>query len=110
MFVPLKLKIMQTFILQSGSSPMTINLLMMVALVAVMYLFFIRPQAKKQKAQLKFLEELKKGDEVATNAGIIGKITKMDERIVTLQISQKGFIDVLKSSLSKEMTDAYNAD
>ena len=73
--------------------------------MAVMYLFFIRPQARKQKAQMKFMEEIKKGDEVVTNAGIVGKITKMDDKIVTLQISQKGFVDVLKSSVSKEMTD-----
>ena len=92
-------------ILQSSSSALPINLLMMGALVAVMYLFFIRPQARKQKAQMKFMEEIKKGDEVVTNAGIVGKITKMDDKIVTLQISQKGFVDVLKSSVSKEMTD-----
>ena len=75
-----------------------------------MYLFFIRPQAKKQKAQMKFMQEIKKGDEVVTNAGIVGKITKMDEKIATLQISQKGFVDVLKSSVSKEMTDALHKE
>ena len=97
-------------ILQSSSSALPINLLMMGALVAVMYLFFIRPQARKQKAQMKFMEEIKKGDEVVTNAGIVGKITKMDDKIITLQISQKGFVDVLKSSISKEMTDLLNKE
>lgn len=97
-------------ILQSSSSALPINLLMMGALVAVMYLFFIRPQARKQKAQMKFMEEIKKGDEVVTNAGIVGKITKMDDKIITLQISQKGFVDVLKSSISKEMTDLLSKE
>lgn len=78
--------------------------------MAVMYLFFIRPQARKQKAQMKFMEEIKKGDEVVTNAGIVGKITKMDDKIITLQISQKGFVDVLKSSVSKEMTDLLSKE
>ncbi len=98
---------MVIYMLQAGGQAFSWNLIFMGLLIGVMYLFFIRPQAKKQKAQMKFLDEMKKGDEVVTGSGVIGKITKMDEKVVTLQISQKGFIDVLKSSISKEMTDAY---
>lgn len=98
---------MHIILLQAGGQGFSWNLIFMGLLIGVMYLFFIRPQAKKQKAQIKFLSEMKKGDEVVTGSGVIGKITKMDEKIVTLQVSQKGFLDVLKSSVSKEMTDAY---
>lgn len=84
------------------------NLIMMAALLGVMYFFFIRPQAKKQKEQISFEQEIKKGDTVVTNAGIIGDIVKVNDKSVTLQISQKGVIDVVRASISKEMTEAYN--
>ena len=98
---------MYSILLQTGGQGVPFNLIFMGLLIAVMYLFFIRPQAKKQKSQMKFLEELKKGDEVVTGSGVIGKITKLDERTVTLQVSQKGYLDVMRTSVSREMTEAY---
>ncbi len=77
-------------------------------LIVVLYLFFIRPQAKKQKAQKSFEDSLEKGKKVVTTSGIIGTITKLDEEIVTLQISQKGFMDVLRTAISSEMTESIN--
>jgi preprotein translocase subunit YajC len=99
---------MYTIILQANTGGFPLQLVMMGALIAVMYFFFIRPQAQKQKAQVNFEKELKKGDEVVTTSGIIGTITKIDDKQVTLQISQKGFLDVVVASISKEMTEAYH--
>lgn len=81
--------------------------LLMVMLI-VIWLFFFRPQAKKQKAQAKFVEEMKKGDEVVTSSGLIGRINKIEDNIVTMDIGNKTFIRVLKSSVSREMTEAVN--
>jgi len=77
-------------------------------LILVLYLFFIRPQAKKQKTQKTFEESLEKGKKIVTTSGIIGTITKLDDDIVTLQISQKGFMEVLRTAISAEMTEAIN--
>lgn len=97
------------YLLQAaGPGGLPMNLIMMAALLGVMYFFFIRPQAKKQKEQISFEQEIKKGDTVVTNAGIIGDIVKVNDKSVTLQISQKGVIDVVRASISKEMTEAYN--
>jgi len=85
------------------------SFLPLIGIVLVFYFFFIRPQQKKQKTQSKFVEDLNKGDEVVTSSGIIGKINKIDENVVTLQIDQKTFIKVLKSSVSKEMTDSIRS-
>lgn len=74
-------------------------------MLVVIWLFFFRPQAKKQKAQNKFIEELQKGDEVSTASGLIGRVNKIEDGIVTLQVDQKTFIRVTKGSISKEMTD-----
>lgn len=73
----------------------------------VIYFFFIRPQAKKQKDQVKFIEALDKGEEVVTASGLIGRINKIDGSIVTLTIGEKTFVRITKGSISREMTEAY---
>lgn len=73
----------------------------------VIFFFFIRPQAKKQKEQVKFLDSLDKGEEVVTASGLIGRINKIDGNIVTLTIAEKTFVRVTKGSISKEMTEAF---
>lgn len=95
------------FILQSdgGVASLLSNYGLLMIMLLVIWLFFFRPQAKKQKAQVKFMEELQKGDEVATASGLIGRINKIDDNIITLQVDQKTFIRVTKGSISKEMTD-----
>jgi len=80
-------------------------------IIVVMYFFFIRPQSQKQKAQLKFVEEMTKGKEIVTTSGIFGKITKIDGDMVTLEVSPKTYIRVVKSAISKELTEeTLNAD
>ena len=94
-------------ILQAGGSIESMKFLPMILIVIVFYFFFIRPQAKKQKQQGSFISELKKGDEVVTGSGLIGRINKVDEHEVSLQLDQKTFIRVVKGAISREMTMAY---
>lgn len=81
----------------------------MLAVMLVFYFFFIRPQANKQKQQGVFLDNISKGDEIVLSSGIVGKITRVDDNTIQLQVDQKTFINVLKSAISKEMTDALKA-
>lgn len=81
------------------------NIFFMVAIFGVFYFFMIRPQAKKQKEQNKFVEQLEKGNEVITASGIVGKINKIEGNFVTLQVDTKTFLKVTKNAISKEMTD-----
>jgi len=81
------------------------GLIFPLAIMAVFYFFIIRPQQKKQKDQKNFSEGLKKGDEVVTNSGLIGKISKVEDNIVTIQVGQKTFLDFFRGSISKEMTE-----
>lgn len=76
-------------------------------MLAVVFFFFLRPQAKRQKAQEKFVTEMKKGDQVVTSSGIIGKISSIDAHSVSLQLDQKTFIDVIPSAISMEMSADY---
>jgi len=97
------------FILQGTGSAAFSQLFIFAAIFIVFYLFFIRPQSKKQKEQNKFVTEVQKGDEIVTNSGMVGKINKIEGNIITLQVDQKTFIRVLRSSVSKELTDGLAA-
>lgn len=74
--------------------------LMMILMIAVFYFILIRPQQKKQKEQDAWLKSLKKGDEVVTNGGVIGRISGLTDNTVTLEVQEKVRIKVLRSSVS----------
>ncbi|NNE28062.1 MAG: preprotein translocase subunit YajC [Saprospiraceae bacterium] len=96
--------------LQSSSSPGMINMIFLALMFGVLYFFFFRPQMRKQKDQTKFMTELEKGSEVVTSSGIIGKITKVEDNIVQLQVDTKTFIRVTKGAISKEMTESLGKE
>jgi preprotein translocase subunit YajC len=54
---------------------------------AVMYFFMIRPQQKKAKEAQQMVEALKKGDEVVTSSGILGRVVKVKDTYVTIEIA-----------------------
>lgn len=68
-------------------------------IIAVFYFFLIRPQAKKQKETQEFLSALKVGDPVITQSGILGRITGMNEQVVTLEVASEVLIKVLRSQV-----------
>lgn len=102
---------MQTFIFLQGAGGGSgmFNLIFFGLIILVFWLFIIRPQAKRQKEQNRFLNDLEKGQSIVTSSGIIGKINKIEGEIVTLEIGTKNYIRVLKSAVSKEMTDSMGS-
>jgi preprotein translocase subunit YajC len=74
--------------------------LMMIMMIAVFYFILIRPQQKKQKEQDSWLKSLKKGDDVVTSGGVIGRISGLTDNTVTLEVQEKVRIKVLRSSVS----------
>ena len=80
-----------------------------VAMILVFWLFFIRPQAKKQKQQKQFIDNLQKGDKVVTIAGIHGTVNKVNEDgTINLEITPGLSIKMEKSSISMEYTTQIN--
>ena len=80
------------------------SLIMIVAMIAIFYLFMIRPQAKKQKELKKFREAMEPGDKVVTIGGVHGKILEIAES--TVLISSEGTkIRVEKSAISQSAAD-----
>lgn len=93
--------------LQAGQGGGMAQIIFFVSMGLIMYFFFFRPSMKRQKEQSKFSEELKKGDEVVTGSGLVGKINKIDNLTIQLQLDQKTFVTILKGAISNEMTESY---
>ena len=94
-------------LLQAGGGGGMTQLIFFGAMLAIFWLFLIRPQAKRQREQRNFMDSLEKGDEVVTASGIIGKINKIEDNIITLEVGGKLYIPVTRNSINKEMTDAF---
>lgn len=101
---------LQSLLLQAApqqGNPM-MSVFLMVGMIAVMYFFMIRPQAKRAKEQKKFSEGIGEGEKVITTSGIHGRITRInDDGTLQLEISRGMFITVERSAVSMELTAAY---
>lgn len=84
---------------QAAGSPMS-SILMLVVFFAIFWFLLIRPQQKKNKELRKMLSELSKGDEVVTNGGMIGKIAKIDESFVDLEVAENITIKVQRNAVA----------
>ena len=72
----------------------------LVFMFAIFYFLLIRPQQKKAKEHKALLEAIKKGDNVITAGGVHGKVSSVDEGIVTLEIATGVNIKIVKSYIA----------
>ena len=63
------------------------GMLLPILLLVVFFFLFIRPQQKRAKEHKAMLEALNKGDEVVTSGGIVGKVTRLADEFVVIQVS-----------------------
>jgi preprotein translocase subunit YajC len=83
-----------------GAGAMDImSFLPIILMFAVLYFLMIRPQQKKAKEHKALLEALAKGDEVVTNSGIAGRITKVGDEFVTVEVAENVQIQMQKGAV-----------
>jgi preprotein translocase subunit YajC len=70
-----------------------------VLILFVFYFFQNRPQQKKLKLHQDFLTSLKRGDQVITTSGILGEITGISDKFITLQIDDNVRIKIIRSQI-----------
>ena len=75
------------------------SMLPLVLMFVVLYFVMIRPQMKKQKEHRSMIEALAKGDEVVTGGGLLGKVTKLSESTVSLEVANGVEIQVQRSAV-----------
>lgn len=64
------------------------SMLLIVLMFGVLYFLMIRPQMKRAKEHKAMIEALAKGDEVVSGGGILGRVTKLNDGYVTLEVAQ----------------------
>ncbi len=72
----------------------------LVLMFVVMYFLMIRPQQKRAKEQKAMMDALAKGDEVITAGGVLGKVSKVSDTYVTLEVSTGTEMVVQKSAIT----------
>lgn len=71
----------------------------------VMYFLVLRPQKKKMQEQQQMLSALKHGDEVVTTSGMLGKVTGITDKVVTLEVADNVRVKMLKTQVSQVLKD-----
>ncbi len=83
-----------------SGDPGYIGLLPIVLMFVLLYFLMIRPQMKRAKEAKAMIEALQKGDEVITAGGVLGRITKLSDGYVSLEIAPNTEIAVQKSAVN----------
>ena len=73
-----------------GAEQQLLGFLPIILMFVVLYFLMIRPQMKRAKEHKQMLEALSKGDEVVTAGGIVGKVSKVGDGYVTLEVGTRG--------------------
>ncbi len=79
------------------------SFLPLIVIFVIFYFLLIRPQSKKAKEHKQMVEALAKGDEVVTNGGILGKIVKIGDNFVALEVAEGMQVKVQRSAVSTLM-------
>nr|WP_311526387.1 preprotein translocase subunit YajC [uncultured Ralstonia sp.] len=90
----------QTAPAAGGAAGGLMSFLPIILMFVVLWFIMIRPQMKRQKETKTMLEALAKGDEVVTAGGILGRVTKVAEQYVTVEIAANTEITVQKSAVT----------
>ena len=75
-------------------------LVMMVLFFVIFYFMLMRPQMKQAKEHKKLIENLAKGDEVATSGGMLGKITEIGDNFIALEVAKDTEIKIQKHAVT----------
>ncbi|CQR28148.1 SecYEG protein translocase auxillary subunit [Thiomonas arsenitoxydans] len=76
------------------------SLLPIIVMFVILYFVMLRPQMKKQKELRAMLAALAKGDEVVTTGGVVGKISKINDNYVTLEIAANTEVLLQRSAVT----------
>ena len=91
---------------QEGAAPAAapggdlMSMLMLVGFVVIFYLMIWRPQAKRAKEHKNLVGNLQKGDEVVTSGGIVGKVVKVADDFVVLEVSDTVELKIQKVAVA----------
>jgi preprotein translocase subunit YajC len=83
----------------AGGDPGLIGFLPIILMFVLLWFLMIRPQMRRAKEQKAMIEALQKGDEIVTAGGVIGRITKLGEAYISVEIAPNTEISVQKTAV-----------
>ena len=84
----------------SSQPPAWTSFVPLIAMVAIFWFLILRPQMRRQKEQAAKIEAIKKGDQVLTGGGFLGKVIKVDEHYAEIELGPNVKVKALKSTIS----------
>ena len=87
----------------AGGEPGLIGLLFPILLIVVFYFLLIRPQQKRAKEHKQMVEALKKGDEVVTGGGVLGRIADIGDNFIQIEVADGVQLKVQRQSVATVM-------
>ena len=94
---------------REGGNSSTIFFIQMAVIFAIFYFLLLRPQAKERQRHDKMLKELKKGDEIITNGGIIGRVVHVEENRLTVKTGDNTRLTVDRSRVAAVLENKGDA-
>jgi len=82
-----------------GGDPGFIGFLPIILMFVLLYFLMIRPQMKRQKEHRAMIEALAKGDEIVTSGGLLGRVSKMGESYLHIEVANGVELQVQRSSI-----------
>jgi preprotein translocase subunit YajC len=86
-----------------GQTEQLMSFLPLIFIFVVFYFLLIRPQTKKAKEHKLMVEALAKGDEVVTNGGLLGRITRIGDNFVELEVADQVSVKVQRQAVANVM-------
>jgi preprotein translocase subunit YajC len=83
-----------------GTEAMLLQFLPLIALVVLFYFLMIRPQQRRMKLHREMLAALKRGDQVVLSSGIMGKVVRVEDTEVGLEVASGVTVKVVKSMIA----------
>ena len=84
----------------AGPMDMVMQFLPLVGLVVLFYFLMIRPQQQRMKAHAAMIAAVKRGDTVVLNSGVLGKVVRVEDKEVGVEIAQGVNVKVVKTMIS----------
>ncbi len=83
----------------AAATPDFMSFLPLIVIFVLFWFMLIRPQMKQAKEQRKMIDALQKGDEVITAGGMVGKVNKVGDSFVALEIAPEMIVQVQKHTI-----------
>lgn len=83
-----------------GGADMLLQFLPLIGLVVLFYFLMIRPQQKRMKQHAEMISNIKRNDVIVLNSGVIGKVVRVEDKEIGVEISQGVTIKVVKGMVS----------